>query len=393
MVRGLWRNTTAVFCALALGAAMGCGESEKASPVPPGAGTGGDSGKGGQSGAGGSVPAGASGASTGGAGDGGASASGGSAGSLPTGGTSQAGSSSGGDSSDAGSGGSDAGDAGTGAGVAGTSTGVAGEDGSGGEQGETNREYALWPMPNPPSSGLPNPHAYVTTEDTVTDRVTGLVWERQLGEASYSFAAAQQYCETLNLEGFDDWRAPTLIELYSIVDWTEYPTIDDEAFPDLTTEGASSWSKTPSGSLAYVVDLAFGSVYANPLDAEHLVRCVRAGKTAPHRFQIEGATVREVATGLVWERVAHSENQSPFGAYCEDLVLDEYDDWRLPGAGELATLIEASRSKPSLDQTLFPDEIEPEELAFWADAGWLVDFYNVRVASTSAAPHHTRCVR
>jgi hypothetical protein len=188
---------------------------------------------------------------------------------------------------------------------------------------------------------------------------------------------------------------PTLIELVSIIDWTAYPTIDDESFPDLTTAGASHWSSTPTGSGAFVVELAFGSMYANPLDALHRIRCVRAGRNAPHRFEVEGATVREVATGLVWERVARNDDESPFASetYCDDLVLESYDDWRLPGVGELATLIDVSVADPALDRNVFPEEVGQEELAFWAQAGWLVDFNDVGLAAASAALHRARCVR
>src|SRR5436190_8651121 len=40
---------------------------------------------------------------------------------------------------------------------------------------------AGWPMPNPPSAGLPNPASYDTSRDgIVTDKVTGLIWQRRV---------------------------------------------------------------------------------------------------------------------------------------------------------------------------------------------------------------------
>jgi hypothetical protein len=317
-------------------------------------------------------------------GSGGATSDGGS-GAGTSGGTSGSDGSGGSSGSDS-SGGNDPGDAGTGG---------AGEAGAGGESGEIDRNYALWPMPNPPASGLPNPQAYDTSEaNMVTDLVTGLIWERRF-VPNHTFAEAQERCATLTLEGFEDWRTPAMIELYSIVDWMEYPTIDDEAFPGVTTEGAAHWSQSTFGSNGLVVDLAFGSVHEEPLDSTNMVRCVRAGGSARHRFEIEGATIRDVATSLVWERSA-SPMLTAMGTgetYCADLVLEGRDDFRLPGVGELATLLETSASDPSLDRSAFPDEVGQDAYAFWAYRGWVLVYDNIYAFGGSASQHRVRCVR
>ena len=40
--------------------------------------------------------------------------------------------------------------------------------------------WAMWPMPNPPTSGLPHPQSYDTSvPGTVLDRVTRLIWQRE----------------------------------------------------------------------------------------------------------------------------------------------------------------------------------------------------------------------
>ena len=66
--------------------------------------------------------------------------------------------------------------------------------------------YACWPMPNPSSSGLPNPSSYTDLKDgTVQDNVTGLVWQQAVaGDAGYRLGD----CQDLLLD--PDARRPRL---------------------------------------------------------------------------------------------------------------------------------------------------------------------------------------
>src|SRR6185369_10517603 len=95
------------------------------------------------------------------------------------------------------------------------------------------RTWTLWPMPNPVTSGLPNPHSYDLTSTSVAkDNVTGLSWQRNY-RGFVTFSQALDYCETLELGGFSDWRMPTRIELASLIDYSraQAPLIDTTAFP------------------------------------------------------------------------------------------------------------------------------------------------------------------
>jgi len=405
-VRGF--SSRAAFIVLPLAATVACGESRQASGGSVGGATGlgahgGSSGTrstAGTTGTGGAAVARAGGASAASGrrpGSAGTSAAGAGAGVLATGGESQGGSAaSGGASATSGkSGGATGG--GSHAGEDGASAGAAGELGTGGEQGDLSREHALWPMPNPPSSGLPHPQAYTKSSDMIADRVTGLVWERRSASGTYTFAEAADRCASLTTGGFDDWRTPTMIELYSLIDWTKYPTIDPDVIPDVTTDGAPHWSASPFGSMGFVVNLAFGTMYTALLDEANLVRCVRAGNATAHRFAIEGGTLSEAATGLAWEHSAgttvYSYAAGDADAYCANLVLDGHDDWRLPGVGELATLVEVTTSQPALDRSKFPDEVGLSDQGFWAHHGWTLSFDIVYALEGSAAGHRVRCVR
>jgi hypothetical protein len=89
--------------------------------------------------------------------------------------------------------------------------------------------------------GCPNENRYLideqgtmedTTDDTVTDTCTGLMWQRDNpdgpGEMDivYEYCGALDYCETLDLAGHPDWRLPTVVELQSIVEYSLHTAAD-----------------------------------------------------------------------------------------------------------------------------------------------------------------------
>ncbi len=63
--------------------------------------------------------------------------------------------------------------------------------------------------------------SYDDTEDkqatTYTDPVTGLMWEGVGSEDESYMDDAENYCEGLVLENFDDWRLPTITELRTLI--------------------------------------------------------------------------------------------------------------------------------------------------------------------------------
>ncbi len=74
-------------------------------------------------------------------------------------------------------------------------------------------------------------------DGTVTDRITGLMWQQQLDYKIRPWADAIEYCEGMELAGYDDWRLPNVKEGVSIVDYNRFsPTIDQTFFPDTPTE-------------------------------------------------------------------------------------------------------------------------------------------------------------
>lgn len=65
-----------------------------------------------------------------------------------------------------------------------------------------------------------NVPSYIDNGDgTITDNVTGLMWQSDMGE-KITFSEAITIAETLILGGYDDWRVPTIKELYSLILFT-----------------------------------------------------------------------------------------------------------------------------------------------------------------------------
>ena len=56
-------------------------------------------------------------------------------------------------------------------------------------------------------------------DGTVTDNITGLMWEKDMG-AKISYADAFTKASTSNLGGYSDWRVSNIKELYSLANFT-----------------------------------------------------------------------------------------------------------------------------------------------------------------------------
>jgi hypothetical protein len=181
----------------------------------------------------------------------------------------------------------------TNGGVSGSTGGIAGMSGSGGKGGAgaggsagvggnpmIGSDWAAWRMPNPASTGLPNPSSYADNGDgTVTDRVTGLIWQKSVSLSTFTYSNAIDYCSGLNLAGRDDWRLPKIVELVSLLDYTRAdPAIDTLAFPSTPT--GAFWSATLCVGFvdhAWDVDFAEGYIYEyNGTTDLSYARCVRA---------------------------------------------------------------------------------------------------------------------
>jgi hypothetical protein len=108
-------------------------------------------------------------------------------------------------------------------------------------------------------------------------------------------------------------------------------------------------------------------------------------------------------SGLVWQdnqAIAKTElGYDQAVAYCRDLVLDGFDDWRLPGIKEFYTIIDLSRDRPALKKgfevriderfwTVTPFVDHPEKEA------WRISMtYGEAEPYKKSRSYHVRCVR
>jgi hypothetical protein len=214
-----------------------------------------------------------------------------------------------------------------------------------------------------PSGEGVNPGEFVVSADslTVTDTITGLVWQRDglncIG--NYTWAEAEAYCASLALGGLSGWRLPAWAELLTILDFTTdtfSATIDQTAFP-----GTDTWSYWTS---SLYTGLSFEPLYVSFDDGSSAycsdsglpVRCVRGSRCYPKaRFVvIGGGLVRDMLTALVWQQQASVAKMTWADAqnYCSSLG----EGFRLPTLKELDSLVDPTvTSGPSLDKTAFPN--------------------------------------
>ena len=122
-------------------------------------------------------------------------------------------------------------------------------------------------------------------DGTITDNVTGLMWQKEDDNISRTWESSIMYCEGLSLSNYSDWRLPNPKELKSIVDYTTYsPAIDLTYFPNtiiLFPNGWFYWSSTTLVNFtsdAWYVEYASGFVGSEPKSSSGYVRCVRGGQ-------------------------------------------------------------------------------------------------------------------
>lgn len=217
-----------------------------------------------------------------------------------------------------------------------------------------------------------NVPSYIDNGDgTVTDNVTGLIWAQDLSEKAMSWEEAGEYCENLELGGYDDWRLPSIKELWSIRDFSQgWPWVNTDYFY-LVGDGTEanqqhSWSSDlylvkdeyqndqVVGSPAFIVNDWTGHIKA--MSGNRFVRAVRGDEYGINDFVDNGdSTITDKATGLMW-----SKDDSGNGmeweaalAYAEGSEYAGYDDWRLPNAKELQSIADYSGTFPAIDTSVF----------------------------------------
>jgi hypothetical protein len=215
-------------------------------------------------------------------------------------------------------------------------------------------------------------------ELTVKDEVTGLTWQQSYDAGTYWWVETQSVVDDLNEQnfgGYNDWRVPTIKELYSLWKATVgWPYIDTEYFDiNYSSEDELShaifWSSDkytgvlgnisgalgaePGAELAFGVNFGTGHIkaYSKNVGPKHLVRCVRGNLAyGVNLFQNNGdGTISDLATGLMWQQTDNGsgidwENALAYAQTQNNANYLGHNDWRLPNSKELQSLVDYTRS-------------------------------------------------
>jgi len=240
------------------------------------------------------------------------------------------------------------------------------------------------------SSNSPN---YTDNGDgTITDQMTGLMWQKDPGSKK-TYAQAVEDAGSLTLAGYDDWRLPSIKELYSLI---LFSGIDPSGYSGQDTSGLTPF-----------IDSVFDFEYGDPSVGERIIDSQFAtstlyvdttmngdetmfgvnfadgrikgygtgpmpgsnsGKTfftlyvrgnpdyGTNRFVDNGnGTVSDTSTGLMWlqqdsgffavgDRGDGALSWEQALAFSENLEYEGYSDWRLPTAKELQSIVDYSRA-------------------------------------------------
>ena len=253
----------------------------------------------------------------------------------------------------------------------------------------------------------------VNGKNMVKDSATELIWAQEF-ESGKTWQQAINYCYDLNYGGHTNWRLPSPTELTTITNLDAYdPAIDTTAFPDVSINWF--WSSLPSAHpYAWYVCFDLGSVDSYVKDYSNGARCVRGRPLKIGSFEplviSSDRVVKDLGTGLMWQGCAAGQskedcletatnmNWKDALSYCEGLTWADHDDWRLPNAHELQSIINYKECQ-SIDKTAFPNT---PEAWFWSSSSyvnlasyaWGVEFANGGVTLHIKTNNNlTRCVR
>jgi hypothetical protein len=237
-----------------------------------------------------------------------------------------------------------------------------------------------------------NEPAYKNNGDgTVTDLNTGLMWQSDPGE-KMTFMQAVAGASECRLAGYEDWRLPTIKELYSLIlfsgtdpdpmsrdSFNQRPFIDTKYFKfrygnpnrgERIIDSQFATSTKYVGTTMRGDETMFGVNFADGRIKGYGMRSPRtaADKTfyvlyvrgnaeyGKNKFNDnDDGTVTDGATGLMWMKVDSGElkagknkdgkmNWQEALEWAENLEFAGYSNWRLPNIKELHSIIDYTRS-------------------------------------------------
>ena len=262
-----------------------------------------------------------------------------------------------------------------------------------------------------------NQPSYTDNGDgTITDNVTGLMWEQDMGvKISYTDAFIKADASTLGV--YSDWRVPTIKELYSLILFsgsvmgatsgnmfinTVYfnQPLGNTSIGEREID-AQTWSSTEyvgrtmnNNETVFGVNFIDGRIKGYPkyqpptgtIPMTMYFRMVRGNTYYGINDFIDNkdGTISDLATGLMWQQdddgtMRDWENSL---LYAENLTLSDYNDWHLPNAKELQSIVDYTHSPKTTNSPAInaifstteindPDGNQGQYPYFWTGTGHL----------------------
>lgn len=275
-------------------------------------------------------------------------------------------------------------------------------------------------------------------DGTVTDLVSGLMWQKSPdlnGDGVINVADKLSYYEalaaadTFNLAGYTDWRLPSVKEMYSLIifsgiDPSGFEGNDtDELVPFIDTDYFDfAYGDTEAGERIIDAQMASSTLYVGttmngdetmfgvnfadgrikgygtgPMpgqqeDKQFYVMYVRDNPDYGINDFVDNGdgTITDNATGLMWMQDDDGEGMVWEDAlsYAESSDFANYNDWRLPNAKELQSIVDYTRAPsvtnsaaidPVFNCSVITDEGEEDNYPFYwtgtTHANWSADNY------------------
>ena len=127
----------------------------------------------------------------------------------------------------------------------------------------------------------PPPRFTDNGDDTVTDNNTKLIWSKNANLCGWKrWQEAIDYCSASNHAGHRDWRLPSLSELKSLIDTSQWNPVLPPGNPFMNVQSGYYWSSTSHErypSLAWSVSMESGQAYYDQEVLTYGVWPVRSG--------------------------------------------------------------------------------------------------------------------
>ena len=260
-----------------------------------------------------------------------------------------------------------------------------------------------------------NPPSFTNNSNgTITDNVTGLMWQQADG-GEMTIENAISYCDNLVLGGFSDWRLPTKQESMSILNLDKNnPALNTVYFTNTNAEywwtstvnyanPNSIWITNAGGGTG--PKLKTETISAGGIKSFHprAVRSLTTPTIVTHFTDNGDGTITDNVTNLIWQKAPNTTTYTWEQAisYAENLALAGSSDWRLPNIKELVSINDETTNAPSINITYFPTMVSARywssttQFAPGGTSAWFNDFQNFGISSydLKTISHNVICVR